>query len=156
MIQKSIYLVDSLKSKYCLLVLAAAVIGGYWLLPKSVFYSFTAVLAIIFLSLFSLNTMCLVRNIKERLILSRASKGSFLGIVATAVGLGALQACGLGAPVCGATVGVGIISFFFPSLLTSLTSRYALILIIGSIFLEGISLYLMNCFQPMRGKTKRV
>ena len=146
------YLLDSLRSKYCLGVLLLALIFGYYLLPRSVFYSFTALLAFLFLFLFSLSTMCLVRNIKERVILSRASRGSFLGLVATAIGLGALQVCGLGAPVCGATVGVGIISFFFPTLLARLTTSYALALVLFSIVLEIVSLYFMNCFKEMGEK----
>ncbi len=145
--QKEIYLLNSLESKYCLFVLTISLFVGYYFIPPHVFHTSYAVFAFVFMFFFALTTMCIVRNIKEKIILARTYKSSLFSILAIVLGLGALQVCGVGAPVCGATVGLGVLSFFFPTIFSHLPKIFAVYLIVGSIFLQILSLYFMNCFK---------
>ena len=148
--KKEIYLFNTLESKYCLLVLALSLVLGYYLIPQYIFHSSYAPLVFIFIFLFALTVMCIIRNIKEKIILARTYKSSIFSLIAIALGLGALQICGVGAPVCGATVGVGLLSFLFPAAFSNIPQHYALYLLLVSIIIQALSLYFMNCFKKMR------
>jgi len=74
-------------------------------------------------------------------------ESSTIGIVATTIGLAALQICGVGAPVCGAAVGLGIISSIFPTVFINVMSKYAVYFIVFSITIQLITLYFMKCFK---------
>ncbi len=95
---------------------------------------------------FALTLTCLARNIKEKVVLAKTYKSSILGIIATALGLSVLQVCGVGAPVCGASIGAGIVSLFFPSFALNFFEKYSIYIIIGSIIIQIIALYYMRCF----------
>ena len=123
---------------------------GYFLVPQHVFHTSFAFLAFVFMFLFALTTMCIIRNIKERIVLAETYKSSLFSIVAIILGLGALQICGIGAPVCGAAVGFGIFSFFFPTTFAYLPHQYIVYILFVSIGFQLISLYFMNCFKKMR------
>jgi len=83
-------------------------------------------------------------------MLSRTYEGSILGTIAIAIGLVALQACGLGAPVCGAAVGMGIFSAIFPSFFMNFFTNYALWIFLVSITFQVRALYFMNCFKKWK------
>jgi len=86
-------------------------------------------------------------NIKERIKLARTYKNSILSIIATAIGLSALQVCGVGAPVCTATIGAGILALIFPVTFVEFLSDYSILIISISILFQLIALYFMNCFK---------
>ena len=88
-----------------------------------------------------------MRNVKEKVILAKTYKSSLIGILATAIGLSALQVCGVGAPVCGATIGAGFLSALFPGIFMRFLDNFAVYILIASILLQIISLYFMNCFK---------
>ncbi len=141
------YFLRIFKSNYCKIVFLFSLIGGYFFLPKNLLIYPYIFILILFAIGFSLVLTCLVRNIKERIVLSRTYKSSLLGIIASAFGIAALQACGIGAPVCGASIGAGIVSAIFPGVFTKFLSGYSLYIIAFSLLLQAVSLYLMNCFE---------
>ncbi|MCD6477663.1 MAG: hypothetical protein J7K87_01545 [Candidatus Aenigmarchaeota archaeon] len=99
----------------------------------------------------SLSLTCIIRNIKERVKLSKTYETSSISVIAAGIGLAALQVCGVGAPVCGASVGLGILSAIFPGVFVNVLEFYAIWIIVISIALQLIALYEMNCFVKVRG-----
>ena len=89
----------------------------------------------------------MVRNIKERVVVAKTYTSSLIGIIATAVGLAAMQVCGFGAPICGAAVGLGIFSSLFPMAFVDVMAKYAVEFVSFSILIQIIALYFMNCFK---------
>ncbi len=148
------YLVTILKSHYCKVVLLIAFIGSYFLIPSKVFYGFGYVLAITFMIAFSLSITCIIRNIKEKIMLAKTYKRSVFHIILIGLGLSAFQVCGIGAPVCGATVGLGVLSVIFPGVFIDFLGDYHGAIIIISILLQIISLYYMGCFKIQKLKSK--
>lgn len=145
-----IYLFKVLKTKYCISTFILSLILSYFLVPKKAFYKGYILLALLFMVLFALIVTCIVRNIKERVVLAKTYQSSVIGIIATALGIAALQVCGFGAPVCGATLGVGFFSALFPAFFS--IDKYAIYLVIASILLQLLALYFMNCFKPVKKK----
>ncbi len=144
-----VHLFKILKSKYCKLVFILALILSYFLIPNKVFHGFHNITAILFMIVFSLTITCITYNIKERVKLARTYKHSILSIIATAVGLSALQVCGVSAPVCTATLGAGILASIFPVTFVELLSDYSILIISISILFQLLALYLMNCFKKL-------
>ena len=97
--------------------------------------------------IFSIVSACVVRVIKEKAVTMRKTGAGIIAVIFAAFGLGAMQVCGIGAPVCGATVGAGLFSLFFPALFASFLDEHALSLIILSIVIEIIALYYLKCFR---------
>jgi len=141
------YLIKIFKSHYCKIVFLLSLIGAYFLVPKTVFYGAYTILGVIYMIVFALTLTCLIRSIKEKILLAKHYKGSLIGILAAALGMAALQVCGIGAPVCGAAISAGILSVIFPSIFISFLNKYALLIIVSSIIIQGIALYYMNCFK---------
>ena len=148
------YILTILKSHYCKAVFLLAMLASYFLIPHKVFYGFGYILAITFMLTFSLSVTCIVRNIKEKILLARTYKRSVAHIILIALGLSALQVCGVGAPVCGATVGLGVLSVIFPGVFIDFLGDYHLVIIIVSILLQLVSLYFMACFKLSKLKSK--
>ncbi len=148
------YLITILKSHYCKAVLLLALVASYFLIPEKVFYGFGYVLAITFMIAFSLSVTCIIRNIKEKILLAKTYKRSVLHIILIALGLSAFQVCGIGAPVCGATVGLGVLSVIFPGVFIDFLGDYHLLVIVVSILLQLVSLYYMGCFKLKKFKRK--
>ena len=142
-----LYLVNVLKSKYCVIIFAMAFIISYFLVPEKIFYEWYTLLGIAFMIAFSLSLTCIVRNVKERIMLTKTYESSVASIIATAVGLTALQACGIGAPVCGSMVGLGFLSIFFPTVFNNFLYDYGLYVVLFSISIQFIALYFMKCFK---------
>lgn len=144
------YLFTVFKSKYCVIVFILALIASYFLIPKQVFYKWYTALALVFMLTISSTITCIVRNVKERIALSRTTETSILSIIATGIGITALQVCGVGAPVCGASLSMGFLSFLFPTVFTGFITRHATLIIGFSIALQIIALYFMNCFKSVQ------
>ncbi len=142
-----IHLFKIFKSNYCKLVFTISLIISYFLIPNKVFHGIHNITAILFMIVFSLTITCMTYNIKERIKLARTYKNSILSIIATAIGLSALQVCGVGAPVCTATIGAGILALIFPVTFVEFLSDYSILIISISILFQLIALYFMNCFK---------
>jgi len=141
------YLLELFKSFYCKLVFFVSFVGAYFFVPKNLFKSWHLIFALAFIFLFSLVLTCIIRNIKEKIVLAKTYKNSVLAVAAAAVGLAALQVCGIGAPVCGASIGLGIVSAVFPGVFINFLSSYSIYIITISIIFQVFSLYFMNCFK---------
>lgn len=150
------YVVETLKSQYCKIVFAVVLLLSYFLVPKRIFYGWYTLVGALFMAMFALTITCIVKNIKEKALLARTSGGSILSIIAIAVGLAALEVCGVGAPVCGATIGLGVLSAVFPSVAFGFFERYSLYIISGTIILQVVSLYFMNCFKEFGSQSKKI
>ena len=148
---RPLYLLQVFRSHYCQLVFGASLVLGYFVVPKKIFYGYDTILGILFILSFALVMTCLVRQTKERVKAARTYSGAIIGIIATAIGLTALEACGVGAPVCGAMVGVGVLSVILPMSAVDIIGRYAVPILIGSIVIQLIALYFMNCFKRTLG-----
>jgi hypothetical protein len=147
------YLINALKSHYCKLVFVIAFIISYFLVPEKIFYSWYTLLGITFMAVFALVIMCIIRNIKKKVLLARTYEGSIVSIIAIAIGLAALEVCGVGAPVCGATIGLGIFSALLPGVALGFFEKYGTYIVVGTIVLQVISLYFMNCFKKFGSST---
>ena len=133
------------QSNYCKSVFLITFIGSYFLIPDTVFNGVYYVLAITFMTTFALTLTCLVRSIKEKVVSARTYKGSFLSFLATVLGFSALQVCGIGAPVCGASLRVGFLSVIFPKIVHDFFHEASVWIVGFSILFQLIGLYYMKC-----------
>ncbi len=104
-----------------------------WFLKKVFNGSWQTLSSFLFVVLFAAVLTCLIRNIKEKIVLARTYTGSLVNVIAVALGLAALQICGAGAPVCGAALGAGFMSALFPSFLLNFLACFGIYILIGSI-----------------------
>ncbi len=140
------YLIKIMESHYCKIIFVIMSFIAYLLLPIKNISGWHYIPTITFIILFALTTTCLIRNIKERIILQHKAKASWITIIASAIGLSALQICGLGGPVCGASIGLSILSFLLPNVALQFLTQYHIYLIFIAIFLQLLSLYFLKCF----------
>ncbi|NCF75530.1 MAG: hypothetical protein GWO87_03535 [Xanthomonadaceae bacterium] len=150
---KKYLILDIFKSKYCLLVLIVGLIGGYYLIPKKIFDGTWYLIGILYIIIFAVVSACIVKVVKEKAMTMKNTGASIVAIIFAALGIGAMQVCGVGAPICGATVGVGLFSLFFPNLSIPFLDDHALFLIILSIAIQIAALYFLNCFKKYSSKS---
>lgn len=144
---KNIFLFDLFRSRFCLVVFIAVFLASGLLVPETMTHGYHLLLAAAFMLSFALTITCMARNIKERIALARTYKTSVVGLIAAALGLSALQVCGVAAPVCGATLGAGVIASLFPGFFFHFLSDWSIPIIILSIAAQWVALYFMNCFK---------
>lgn len=144
---KNIFLFDLFRSRFCLVVFIAVFLASGLLVPETMTHGYHVLLAAAFMISFALTITCMARNIKERIALARTAKTSLLGIIAAVLGLSALQVCGVAAPVCGATLGAGVIASLFPGFFFHFLSDWSIPIILLSIVAQWVALYFMNCFK---------
>ena len=137
---------EVMRSHYCKGVFLVSSVLVYFLVPSKIWYGLYSLIGVVFILSTAALITCIVRALKEKLLSSRASGASFFGILSTVVGLGALQTCSIGAPICGASVGAGIVAFFVPGFTLHFLEDQAVLVICGSIVFQLVSLYLMHCF----------
>lgn len=140
-------LVGIFRSKYCIIIFILSAILGYILVPKKIFSGAWIIIGIIYIILFSLVITCIARTIKEKVVNAKNTGASLISIIASIFGIGALQVCGIGAPVCGATIGVGIMSIIFPHTTITFFEQHHVGIIIISLILQIVALYYMGCFK---------
>ena len=145
---KKTFLAGLFSSVYCVIVFTVAFLLAWFLVPHSMLYGWYLLLAVGFTASLALTITCIVRNIKERIAVARTYRTSVLGIIAVALGLSALQVCGIAAPICGASIGFGIVASLFPEIFFRCLSQWSVAIVIASIAVQWISLYFMNCFKP--------
>ena len=144
---KDLYLLKIFKSNYCKIVFIVSLVVAYLLIPSRIFYGIFTILGLIYMIVFALTLTCTIRNVKERIMLVKKYQTSIVAILAAALGIIALQVCSIGAPVCGAVIGAGILSLLLPSIFISFLNKYALIIVIASIIIQVVALYFLNCFK---------
>lgn len=146
---QKIYLARVLESRFCKIVFVLSFVGSFFLIPAKVFSQFYIILAVAFMFSFSLVVACLVRSIKDRVVSLRNHKHSALGIIAAVLGLSAFQVCGVGVPVCTASIGMWLLYSIFPPFFVTFLTQYSILIIAISILLQLISLYFMKCFKKV-------
>jgi hypothetical protein len=145
--KKKYFIMNMLRSKYCLIVLLLGLAGGYYFVPKKIFNGIWFVVGIVYIIVFAFVVACMVRVVKERAVNMKNTGASLISVIATVIGIGAMQTCGIGAPICGATVGIGVFSLFFPNISTSFFNEYAMHIVVVSIAIQLLALYFMSCFK---------
>lgn len=147
--KKYYYLFYVLKSHYCKVVFLLSLFLTYLLIPKKIFYGYYTILAIMFMLTTSFTITCFTRNIKEKALNARKNGASIMGVLMIILGFGALQACTIGSPVCGASIGMGILALIFPGVTYKFINEYSLIIIILTIILQIFALYFMKCYKKI-------
>jgi len=120
---------------------------GYILIPKQVFDNGFWWLAFPFVILFSLVASCSFKNLKNNLILSKGSKRGFL---ASALGFGALQVCGLSAYACSTALGFTILATILPHSILNIFQQYSVWIIIFSISIQLYALTKLRCLPILK------
>jgi len=139
------FFLENLKSNYCKVVFLISLILGYLSIPKEIYQGKYVYLAIPFIILFAFTITCIVRSIKEKIVVSKNNGSSLLAIIINIVGISTLQVCGLGVPSCGASIGMGVLTAIFPEFLIRYLHSYAIWILIISILIQIYSLYSLNC-----------
>lgn len=150
-----LYCIKILHSNYCRIVFVLSFIGAYYLIPENVFHSNNRLVAIIFMLVFALTITCIVRNTKEKIKTAKTYKSSILGILATVLGVSALQVCGMSS-MCVVGVGAGVLSVLLPSFMMTFLENFGLQLLYFSIFIQLISLYYMKCFSGIETHSRKL
>ncbi len=143
-----------MSSIYCKIVFVVAFISSYFLLPPDIISGPHKYIAVAFMFSFSFSIACIVRNIKEKVVLARTYKTSVFSLVLSIIGFSAFQVCGLNAGMCTATVGMGVVSTIFPTFFVGFLSDYAFLIIWISVFFQLFALYIMKCFNKNIYKCK--
>jgi len=143
-------LFEIFKSKYCKIVFLLSLILVAFLVPKKVFYSYYIIIGVLFILLTSLIITCFARSIKERIFSVKSSGGSILGMITAIIGFSALHLCTVGAPVCGAYIGLGFLAILFPGLAVNFLEKYSILILIISMFIQVLALKLMGCLKVKR------
>lgn len=142
-----IYLRKAVHSHYCKAVFLVALTGSYFLIPSHVFAGRYAGVAVLFMFTFSLLLTCFVYQVKEKVKNKRKQGVSFLGILASVLGLAAVQFCGVGAPVCGAGLGMVFLSSILPSFFVGALSQYSNLILVVAIGVQVLTLLHLGCFK---------
>lgn len=144
-----VYLLQAAKSHYCKVVFLVTLIGSYFLIPAHVFGGIYTGVAILFMLTFSTLITCFVRETKEKIKSKREHGVSFLGILASILGFSAFQFCGIGAPICGASLGVAFLSSVLPSFFVGMLTAYSDLILVVAIGVQIAALVYMNCFRKV-------
>jgi len=147
---RNVHLIQILKSNYCRLVFLASIVLVTLFIPKKIFHSYYSILGIAFILLTSLVITCFIRNIKDKAVIAKSSGLSALSIITVILGFGALQACAIGAPVCGASIGAGAVAIFLPGIAFNFLEKYSITIIILSLVIQTLALYFMGCFKIIK------
>jgi hypothetical protein len=147
--KKNFLLIKILKSHYCKVVFLLSLILGYFLVPKHLIGFWWNLIVIIFMLVFSLNMTCMVRNIKERIKTAKNTTNSVINLIASGLGIMALQVCGTSGYFCSASILMGVFSSVLPHFLLDFLKEYSLYIILATILFQIISLRNMKCFKKV-------
>jgi len=140
------YLNRVFSSIYCRTVFLTGIGLGYMVVPEKIFTGLYYVLGAAFILVFATTITCTVRNTRERIKLEKTAGSSTLAAVSAGIGISALNVCGVGAPVCTATAGAGLISVI-PGIASSFFRQYAVHITVITLLIQILALHLMNCFR---------
>ncbi len=143
---KNLALFQIFKSKYCIFTFILSVFAVSLLAPRQIFHH-NDLIGFIFIISTALLITCLVRNIKEKVYSARINGASILGILSIILGFGALEACAMSAPVCGAYISTGFLALFFPNFALTFFEKYNTLVILSSFIIQFFALYQMKCFK---------
>ncbi len=144
-----LFLFQMFESNCCKFVFVISLVIVYLLVPKKIFYGYYTILGGLFIISTSLVISCFVRNIRERVFSASKNGASFVGILMSIFGLSALQICTIGAPVCGVSIGAGLLSMIFPAMAFNFLEEYGIYVVILSLVAQIFALYFMKCFNKI-------
>jgi energy-converting hydrogenase Eha subunit A len=147
--KKNFVIIKVLESNYCKLVFLLSLILSYFLVPKHLVGFWWNLIVIVFMLLFSLNMTCMVRNVKERIKEAKATTNSVIGLIASGLGIVALQVCGTSGYLCSTGILMGVLSSVLPHFLLDFLEEYSLYIILATILFLIISLRNMKCFKKI-------
>ncbi len=139
-------LIQIFKSRYCVATFILAFFFITLISPKKIFHGHNTFIGLLFILSTSLLITCLVRSIKEKIYSARLNGASVLGVISIVLGLGAIEACAVSAPVCGAYLGSGILAIFFPNIILNVFEKYNTLIILFSFLFQILALYQLKCF----------
>jgi hypothetical protein len=116
---------------------------GYLFVPNQVFNAGYWWLAIPFIFLFALVTTCSIQKIR----INYKSKSSKRGFIASIIGFGALQVCGLSAYACTTALGFTIMAVILPPTILNFFQQYSVLIISIAIVIQIYALIQLNCFK---------
>ncbi len=151
-----IYLRKIFRSNYCKLVFLISLFFAYLLVPDSVFHSKYLWLSLIFILTASLTATCIVKNIKEKVVLAKSSGASLISIIMIVFGLGALQVCTIGSSVCTASIGASFLALAFPEIALNILTKYSAPIIVLSILSQILALYFLGCFKQVQNLRAKI
>jgi hypothetical protein len=125
----------------CRLVFLLSLLIAYLMVPQAVLGQYAALSMLFFLT-FAYTMACVAYAARENA--RNASGKSTLSVIASAVGLAALSACG--ASACG-TVGIGIFSLALPIAAAHFFAEYGAYVVAASIAAQAFSLWKMGCLS---------
>jgi hypothetical protein len=91
----------------------------------------------------------MVRNIKERIKTAKNTTNSVINLIASGLGIMALQVCGTSGYFCSASILMGVFSSVLPHFLLDFLKEYSLYIILATILFQIISLRNMKCFKKV-------
>ncbi len=147
-------LVQIFKSRYCVMVFVLSFFLIGFISPQKIFHGHNTIIGLLFIISTSLLITCLVRSIKEKIYSARINGASVLGVISIVLGLGAIEACALSAPVCGAYISTGFLAIFFPNIVLNVFEKYNTLIISLSFVIQIFALYQLSCFNKTK-KCKR-
>lgn len=136
-----------LKTRYCGIVFLLSLGIGYLLIPKRIWNESLIGVGVTYVFVFALTVTCVVKGIKEKMVALKNARLSALGMLASLIGISALQMCGVSLPMCGISMGGGIVALLLPGVLMQFIHRYAFGIVIGSILFQMYVLHSMQCFR---------
>jgi hydrogenase-4 membrane subunit HyfE len=131
------------------MVFLLALAGISFIIPKKIFFGYYSVLGILFIIISAVLVTCFVRNVKEKVIVAKGQKASLLGLIFMIIGLVAMDACTIGAPICTASLASGIVAMFLPGVALGFFDQYSVYIISFSLLVQASALYFMNCFKKV-------
>lgn len=120
---------------------------GYFLTPKHIFLGNYKYLAYIFIVLFAILNYCILKTIYRNYVYNKKQKGFTKGVIASILGVSALQVCGLSAYACSTSIGFTILATFLPHTFLNFLQNYSVEIISISILIQFITIWHLKCFN---------
>ena len=146
----SSYITSIIRKRSCMMVFAVSVVLVSIVIPKNIFYGYYSAVGVTFILASSLLVTCLVRGAKEKASAAVARKSSYAGILFSVLGLLAMDACTIGAPVCGVTAATGIAALLIPGIAMGFMDQYSIFIIVLSLVIQAAALHHMGCFKRVQ------
>jgi len=120
---------------------------GYFLTPQHIFTGKFFFLGFLFIIFFSVLNYCIIKTIYRNYVYSYKQLGFKKGILASVIGIFALQVCRLSAYACSTTVGFTILATFLPHTLINFLQNFSVEIISISILIQAYSIFYLKCFK---------
>jgi len=127
---------------------------GYFLTPQHIFIGNYKYLAYTFIVLFAILNYCIIKTIYRNYLFNKNQKGFTKGLIASILGVSALQVCGLSAYACSTSIGFTILATFLPHTFLTFLQDFSVQIIAISIVVQFITIWHLKCFNFWNIKIK--